>query len=121
MQLGRYLIIGILMLTLLGLTACGTSSQTTGDSDSSGEVLSTSEMSSTSAVNSGSDDNEAIAADDQPIAGENGATILAQSNNAITDSEKQKILNELNTEIDSLINSINALDDVSDSDLTFEQ
>jgi|GEM_PF-5139166 len=120
MQSRRYLIIGILMLALLCLTACGTSSQTTGDSDNSSERSPTSEMTNAPDVNSGSDGNEAIVADDQPIAGENGATILAQSNNAITDSEKQKILNELNTEIDSLINSINALDDVSDSDLTFE-
>lgn len=48
------------------------------------------------------------------------ASIIVQSDNAVTDAEKLAVLNELQSEIDNLIDSLNNLEDASDSELTFE-
>ena len=105
------IVIMILLLALLTLTACGKTEEAAKASDNPStlplsettETLGTSQLPSDQADGTG-----------------NGATIIAKSNNAVTDSEKQLILNNLNSEIDNLINSINALDEVQASDLTLE-
>ncbi len=113
----------VLMVGLLSLTACGANneaSKTSNDSIGLSTDAALTETVDTSADVSSEQQTNTQQANDQLSSNGNGATILAQSNNAITDTEKQKILTELNTKIDSLINSINALDDVQESDLTFE-
>ena len=109
------IVIMILLLALLTLTACGKTEEAAKASDHP----STSPVSETTETGI-SGTTQASGSQTETVNTGNGATIIAKSNNAVTDSEKQKILTNLNSEIDNLINSINALDDVQASDLTFE-
>ena len=43
--------------------------------------------------------------------------VVAKSENTVSDKEKQQMLDEYTSEIDNLLNSIDNLDDVEDSDL----
>ena len=46
-----------------------------------------------------------------------GSVIIAESSNTISDSEKQEVLEGLMDEIDSVLGSIDNLEDLDDSDL----
>lgn len=46
-----------------------------------------------------------------------GSIIIAESSNTISDSEKQEILDSLMGEIDSVLGSLDSLEDLDDSDL----
>lgn len=46
-----------------------------------------------------------------------GSLIIAESSNTISDAEKQEILDGLMGEIDSVLGSIDSLEDLEDSDL----
>lgn len=112
----------ILLLAFLVLTACAKTEKTSKVSDNPGG-LSTDQTTSEAltgmpySMGSGKQASNPVSSTGNKG---NGATIIAQSNNAVTDSEKQKILRDLNGEIDNLINRINALDSIQESDLTFE-
>lgn len=47
--------------------------------------------------------------------------IIAKSDNNVTSEEKEKILNELNALLDDVLNNINNMDNVEDSDLSLEE
>jgi len=46
-----------------------------------------------------------------------GSVIISESSNTISDSEKEEVLNGLMGEIDSVLGSIDSLEDLEDSDL----
>ena len=48
-----------------------------------------------------------------------GAAVIVKSDNIVTDADKQEVLNQLQNEVDSMVDSLNNMDDVSDSDLKF--
>lgn len=53
---------------------------------------------------------------------ENGKSeIVAKSGNIVSDSEKEKLLNDIDKEMDSLLSDLNNLDDVSEADLDLNQ
>lgn len=49
-----------------------------------------------------------------------GVTVISKSDNVYSDAQKQQTLKDLTSEIESLIDSIESLDDVQDSELNFE-
>jgi len=49
-----------------------------------------------------------------------GVTVISKSDNVYSDAQKQQTLEDLTSEIDKLIDSIESLDDVQDSELSFE-
>ncbi|MEI8216286.1 MAG: hypothetical protein WCF96_04250 [Eubacteriales bacterium] len=52
---------------------------------------------------------------------QDSVTVIAKSNNTVSDVEKQTVLNQLGHEMDSLLNTVNDknLDEVQESDLSF--
>ena len=103
MTRGRLIAIIILLAAIIVFTACGRSESQESQADTKG-VSSTEESISTNQTDA-----------------TNGAiTVLSKSDNAVKDAEKQKVIVDLNSEIDDLIDSINSLEEVQGSDLTFE-
>lgn len=47
-----------------------------------------------------------------------GGNIIAKSDNAVTDKQKKQLLESLEKELDNLLNDIENLDEISDSDLS---
>ncbi|MDD3839723.1 MAG: hypothetical protein PHP06_04030 [Clostridia bacterium] len=56
---------------------------------------------------------------DKNLTGEKNTKIIVKSDTIISNQEKEKLLNELEDELDNLLDSINQMDDVKDSDLSF--
>lgn len=48
---------------------------------------------------------------------ETGAQIIAKSGTTVSSKDKEAVLNEVSQELDTMLQSINNLDDVSDEDL----
>jgi ABC-type Fe3+-hydroxamate transport system substrate-binding protein len=127
----------ILVFSMTIMTGCGSGQETADQStDQTAEQSTQTAAAETGTSDATNPDGSAVAegssAQDTTLAGgassdgaagtepAGNASVIVQSNNAITDAEKQQILNELNSEIDSLINSLNGLEDATDADLTFE-
>ena len=96
-------IILVIMTAFFALTSCTTTGNTEAQADNSSPASSqqTDSVEQTSSLDS-------------------GITVISKSDNAVVDADKQKVISDLNNEIDDLINNVNALDDIQDSDLTFE-
>ncbi|TGE33123.1 hypothetical protein [Desulfosporosinus sp. Sb-LF] len=50
-----------------------------------------------------------------------GAEIVAKSENIMSSSDKEELLNQVNKELDSLFSNINNLEDAQDADLELNQ
>lgn len=68
------------------------------------------------ASNSGNAANSGISSKNATGTVSNG--VIAKSGNAVTDTEKKKLLDNLEKELDSLLNDIQSMEDVSDTDLS---
>lgn len=92
-----------LCICLIILTACGSKLESVNDSGG---------------INDGaqSGTSSAIQAD-----GSETVTVLAKSNNTVSDKEKQEVLDQLSTEMDGLLNTINEVEaeSIQDSELSF--
>ena len=97
-------LLAALCLTILG--ACVKTDTSDAASDSASAQSTLSESADTAAVT------ESGAAEATP-----GSLIIAESSNTISDTEKQEILDGLLGEIDSVLGSIDSLEDLEDSDL----
>jgi hypothetical protein len=60
---------------------------------------------------------EETQAEPEKSAGKDAPGVVAESSNAVSDKEKQKILNDLSSQLDDTLNSIEGMEDVDDSDL----
>ncbi|MEZ4358489.1 MAG: hypothetical protein R2876_07775 [Eubacteriales bacterium] len=49
--------------------------------------------------------------------GQTDSSIIAKSSNTVSDKEKEEILNDLSSELDSALDNVNDLQDLNDSDL----
>lgn len=52
--------------------------------------------------------------------GQSDSSIIAESSNAISDKEKEEIINDLSNQLDSALNNVNDLEDLNDSDLNVD-
>lgn len=50
---------------------------------------------------------------------EQGAVVIVKSTNKLSSKEKEAVLNEISNELDTMIQVINTMEDVSDEDLNF--
>lgn len=48
-----------------------------------------------------------------------GVEVIVKSNNQTSSQEKERVLNEISAELDTMIQDINSSEDVSDDDLNF--
>lgn len=103
MTRGRVIAIIILLAAIIVFTACGKSESQ--ESKAGAQSVSSTE--------------ESISTEQTDTTG-GAITVLSKSDNAVKDVDKQKVIVDLNSEIDDLIDSINSLEDVQSSDLTFE-
>ncbi len=133
----------ILVLSIFAFTACGTSGDS-GDSliqneeadiaaSAEPEEISTQddmktnleeatdqETSSNGQVNAGTTDTALQTVEtEQSGASTEAASVIVKSDNIVTNAEKQQVLTELNGEIDDLLESLNQLDEVDESELEF--
>ena len=111
--------------TLL-LGACVNRSAENTKTDSSGdpEAAAASEQTATEPIETAP---EAAAADIEaepeatPSATQSpGSPIIAESSNAVSDKEKQQILDDLSEDLEDVLSSLNNLEDFDDSDLDIE-
>jgi hypothetical protein len=99
-----------LCLCLIILTACGSEIETETNSGDFNEGGLTATDSAIQAENTGS-----------PVDGSETVTVLAKSNNTVSDIEKKAVLDELGAEMDGLLNTINEIEanTIQDSELSF--
>jgi uncharacterized membrane protein YdfJ with MMPL/SSD domain len=50
---------------------------------------------------------------------EQGAVVIVKSANKLSSKEKEAVLNEISNELDTMIQTINTTEDISDEDLNF--
>ena len=69
---------------------------------------------SNSANPAGSDNTGIVASNSQQ-----GAVVIVKSANKLSSKEKEAVLNEISNELDTMIQTINTTEDISDEDLNF--
>jgi hypothetical protein len=99
-----------LCLCLIILTACGSNLEAVNDS---GDINDGTQSVTASAIQG---DNTGSSSD-----GSETVTVLAKSNNTVSDKEKQEVLDQLGAEMDGLLNTINEVEaeSIQDSELSF--
>lgn len=106
----------LLIFLLFIITSCGKQSNSSDKLDNDNVKKETSEISSKEKKDSAS--NEKLQGDtstNQAISGgdlSKNASVIAKSDNNLTDSERQAIVEDLTNEIDRLINDVNQLEDL---------
>ena len=100
----RKIIVMITIIIALVLTGCGN-----GNIASKGNEASTNNSAAKSSDSSASNQTTG------------GTAIIAKSQNIMSSSDKEELLNQVNKELDSLFENINKMDDAQDADLDLNQ
>jgi len=111
----------ILTLMLFILAACGNSGSGSLDNDDEIQTdgANQSDISQMGQNPEVAGNSPASAEDSQADDPSGFASVIVKSDNTVTDVEKQEVLNELESEIDTLVNILNQLDEVTESDLDY--
>jgi hypothetical protein len=112
----KVLVLSITLALILSLSACVKYGNENSGTNSTSSTNSSESSSSSSTIitnrSQGSQNQGSQSQDSQ-----NG-NVVAHSNNAVTDSQKQDVLNQLDSELNGALKDVNSLDTVADSETT---
>ena len=104
----RLSLIVLTLLLLVSIAGC------TGDSTSQSSKPNGSDNTSIVATNAENNETPGKA---KTSSSEQGAEVIVKSNNQTSSKDKEAVLNEINNELDTMIDTINEMEDISDEDL----
>ncbi|OLN32049.1 hypothetical protein [Desulfosporosinus metallidurans] len=106
----KIIVLTAIIILALVLTGCG-----------NGNIASKSNQPSTNTTQqAGNATNQQLNTNDSSTKA-GGAAIVAKSENIMSSSDKEELLNQVNKELDSLFSNINNLEDAQDADLDLNQ
>ncbi|MGE5474384.1 MAG: hypothetical protein ACM3UU_09205 [Ignavibacteriales bacterium] len=135
----KYLLSTILLTLAVTLAACGSTvkdteknikdtnpaavqNQTSDESNSPGKIEGSKTDSDTAAPKVNPADKSTVSGDkggnaENPTTKQGSISVITKSDNAVSSVEKEKVLKDLDSEINGMIKDIDNLDEISDSDL----
>lgn len=110
----KKIIVGMILILTLVLTGCG-------NGNTASKQNETSQNTASQAGNGAKDSTAKSAGTSTSTQTPGSGTIVAKSENIMSSSEKEELLNQVDKELDSLFSNINNLEDAQDTDLNLNQ